>query len=142
MRANKSGQKVRKEPRILICDIIITIQAVVIVIIALALVWEITNTFDSSYAARSFHYDMQAGRYDDMVEMYHYNEARGYKVTDELSEYYGVARYYEAASLYKAYLAVGNEDEAERCKSAMEEAAAQMGAFAPETAAIETQLGF
>lgn len=131
----------RKDPRILVCDIIIGIQAIVIVFLALALSAEFVDVTDNGYKSNSLRYCMEDGRYASMVERYHYNEAYDVRETSELSEYYGVARYYEAASLYKAYLTLGDEDTAARYKAAMDEAYDQMGAYAPEAERIESQLG-
>lgn len=142
MKFSKTTNKERKDPRIRICDIIIGIQAIVIVFLALGLAGEFVDATENGYKAYSFHYSMEDGRYASMVEKYHYNEAYDIRETSDLSEYYGVARYYEAASLYKAYLELGETEQAETYKAAMDAAQAQMGTYAAEADKIQAQLGF
>lgn len=142
MGTNQKAQNTAKNPKVVICDLIIGVLAVVIVIMVLAISSEVVVSWDGGYSENSLYYNMRDGRYANMVEMVRYNEACGVKETDALAEYYGVAHYYEAASLYKAYLELGDTEQADAYKAAMEEAQEEMGAYAPEVSAIKEQLGF
>lgn len=134
-------QNLRNNPKIAICDIIIAVQAIVIVAMAMGLSAELAISQFKGYEDYSFYYSMKDGQYERMVRMYHYNEAYDVRQTSELTEYYGVARYYEAASLYKAYLASGDTQKAADYKATMDEVQDQMGAFSSQADAIEEQLG-
>ena len=64
-----------------------------------------------------------------MVTMYYTNVAEGKENVKELQEYYGVARYFEAASEYKMYTEAGKDEMAEEALNVMEAAYVQMGDF-------------
>lgn len=65
--------------------------------------------------------------YSSMVEYLYKNEVNDVKTTAGMEECYAVARYYEAASMYKAYKAVGRNTEAEKKKQVMDEQITEMG---------------
>lgn len=65
--------------------------------------------------------------YSSMVEYLYKNEVNDVKATAGMEECYAVARYYEAASMYKAYKAVGRNTEAEEKKQIMEGQITEMG---------------
>lgn len=65
--------------------------------------------------------------YSSMVEYLYKNEVNDVKTTAGMEECYAVARYYEAASMYKAYKAVGRNTEAEEKKRIMEGQITEMG---------------
>ena len=68
--------------------------------------------------------------YSSMVEYLYKNEVNDVKTTAGMEECYAVARYYEAASMYKAYKAVGRNAEAEEKKQMMEGQITEMGELA------------
>lgn len=51
---------------------------------------------------------VEYGNYAPLVDHYHQNVAAGITGNKEEKEYYGVAKYYEAASFYKAFSTVGD----------------------------------
>jgi len=86
-----------------ILDIAIGFLCVVCVAAAVFAVKEFRYSYDYSYDAESFYYRLEDGDFAQMVEMYHTNEAAGAEADEELSQYYGVAKYFEAASYYNIY---------------------------------------
>ena len=64
---------------------------------------------------------------DRMVEMYQVNEAIGVDADEKLQQYYGIAKYYEAASYYKMYCQAGEKLQAKKYEQKMEQAKKEMG---------------
>ena len=87
------------------------------------------ESFGWEYDADSFYYRLSDGDYGAMVEMYYLNEAYNVEPDEELNMYYGAARYFEAASWYKAYIEAGDDARAAAYRLTMDEAEAQMGAL-------------
>lgn len=93
------------------------------------------------YDTGSFYYSLQSGQYSQMVSMYYNNQSSKGTDSDDIEPYYAVARYFEAASFYKAYMDAGETEAAEKRRIQMEEAAGQMEVFAPEADKIDALLG-
>ncbi len=89
----------------------------------------------------SFYYSITDGDYACLVENYHQNIVSGYADNKDLQEYYGAARYFEAASLYHAYDVAGNEEMKEKFRKKMEEAKAEMGCWAVAGEQMDKTLG-
>uniref|UniRef100_UPI0040576411 hypothetical protein n=1 Tax=Acetatifactor sp. TaxID=1872090 RepID=UPI0040576411 len=121
---------------------IIILLAIVMIASLWMLIEEFQYAFTSYYNTESsFVYAMEAEDYGRVVSMYHDNVQNGYEDKKDLQEYYGVAKYYEAAFLYHMYAEVGDTIRADIQKSAMEEAALQMGDFAFLRSQIDEKLG-
>ena len=65
--------------------------------------------------------------YAYLVANYHQDEVYGGLISGTKKECYGVAKYFEAASMYKAYLESGDTERAAREKERMDEAYEEMG---------------
>ena len=65
--------------------------------------------------------------YAYLVANYHQDEVYGGLISGTKKECYGVAKYFEAASMYKAYLESGDVERAAREKERMDEAYEEMG---------------
>lgn len=105
--------KREKSPRSLLHVVMDVIIGFLCVCLVGAVVFTANMIYEDSYygwqySEDSFYYRMEDEAYGWMVEMYHANEAAGVEPTENMREYYGVARYFEAASYYKMY--EGNQD--------------------------------
>lgn len=83
---------------------------------------------------------MEYGNYAPLVDHYHQNVAAGITGNKEEKEYYGVAKYYEAASFYKAFSTVGDTKRAAREKQKMDAAYEEMGGWQIAKEAIDAEL--
>lgn len=89
----------------------------------------------------SFLYSLQQKEYAAMVEMMYRNQAMDVKSNATFEECYAVAKYYEAATYYKAYKFDGNQELAMKKKAIMDEQILQMGELSYAAEDIDTLLG-
>ena len=89
----------------------------------------------------SFLYSLQQQDYAYMVEMMYRNQAANVKTNTTYEECYAVAKYYEAATYYKAYELDGNRELAENKKEIMNEQLLRMGELSYAAEDINTILG-
>ena len=75
----------------------------------------------------SFLYALEDGDYSRMVEMMYRNEVAGVETSEIYEECYAIARYYEAATYYKAYKNAGDIPRASEKKELMKKQIALMG---------------
>ena len=136
--AGLSGAK--KSPMILLLDVVIGVLCVLLVGALAFTIASFRENYSYSYEEDSFYWRLEEENFGQMVEMYYSNEAAGVKPTGDMLEYYGVAKYFEAASYYKLYQ---NEDSeyARYYQEKMETAAEEMGELAFLTEKIRGQLG-
>lgn len=121
----------KKSERLLhsVLDIIIGILCVALVgafAYTINMIYE-EYAYGYSYSEDSFYYRLEDENFGGMVEMYHANEAAGVKPTEDMQEYYGVAKYFEAASYYKLYEAEGDQTRMEYYGERMDDALQEMG---------------
>lgn len=124
-RSGRGGSKL-SNPLNLALDIVIGILCVVLVgavAFAISSFWE---NYSYSYSEDSFYYRLEDKSYGQMVEMYYTNEAAGVKPGEDMREYYGVAKYFEAASYYKIYREAGDLQKAQEYHEKMETALEEM----------------
>jgi len=129
-----------KQPKLFLLDIIIAGLTVICVFMIGFALEEASYSFHY-YDEDSFFWRLESEEYASMVTMYYTNVAEGKENVKELQEYYGVARYFEAASEYKMYTEAGKEDLAKEALKAMEDAYAQMGDFSIVREKIHKKLG-
>lgn len=125
-----------------VMNVIIVALCVVFVIAALSFVREFSD-YSSIYAVKedSFLYCLQSGNYGEMVDRMKQNQGEGVELTQTYEECYAVAEYFEAASLYKAYMLDGNMEKASQQKERMEDAATRMGEFSYAIGDMNKRLG-
>lgn len=120
---------------------IIIAGLVILLVVITGSVMEEASYSHYSYDEDSFYWCLESEDYSRMISMYYTNLAEGKEHDKNLQEYYGVAKYFEAASDYKLYLQSGEKDRAERFLNEMEEAYAQMGEFSVVKNKIDRKLG-
>lgn len=123
-------------------NIVIIVLAIVMVI---SLYFAITEIYDAFHvyqnSENSFIYAAEDGSYARMVTMYHENVGADGKEKERYGEYYGVAKYFEAAFFYEIYHEAGDTVRAEKYQKAMDAAVADMGDFSFLQEDIDTKLG-
>lgn len=116
--------------KILILNIINGVLGFGAVLLLLFAVLQLREAFSDYEVSTSFFGScLESGDYGEMVRLYYQAEDREQEKDRERLEYYGIARYYEAAFFYKMYAEAGDEKRAEACRETMEEAVVQMGDF-------------
>lgn len=124
-----------------ILNAIIIVLCFLFVISVSITVESLVGVFSMPANEDNFYYDIESENFYSIPYFYHMNVQAGFEGNDTMKEYYGVAKYYEAASLYKAYDAVGNTKQAQKYQNFMEQAATEMGSWSIAQKAIDAQLG-
>lgn len=139
---NEKLNEQTSKKKLVVLNILLVVAACCLVIMACQVVeeilWELTY---SDVSESSILYALEDEEYGRMVEMYYSNCGVDGEEDKALQEYYGVAKYYEAAFFYKLYLEDGDEEAAKAQKEAMDAAAMQMGDFSFVKEKIDTKLG-
>ena len=131
----------KRSPLHIVLDIVIGIMSVLAVGAVIFTINMFAEEWNYSYDAESFYYRLESEDYRDMVEMYYMNESAGVKPDEELEQYYGVAKYFEAASYYKVYQDDGDEEQMAKYLNRMEMAEEQMGVLSIAAEDIDDKLG-
>ena len=131
----------KRSPLHVVLDIVIGIMSVLAVGAVIFTINMFAEEWSFSYDAESFYYRLESEDYRDMVEMYYMNETAGVKPDEELEQYYGVAKYFEAASYYKVYHDAEDEEQMAKYLNRMEMAREQMGALNIAAEDIDDKLG-
>lgn len=121
--------KTKKSPVNVVLDIVIVLLCLALVGAVAFAIDMYMESFAWSYDADSFYYRLSDRDYGAMVDMYYSNESNNVKPDEELEMYYAVAKYFEAASWYKAYSEAGDSQWMTVYREAMDEAKAQMGSL-------------
>lgn len=138
----KKIKKAIQNPKLFVLDGVIAVLVVFFVIIAGSAISELYHdAFYFGNNERRFTYNLENERYSSMVKMYHENVASGHGDDKDLQEYYGVAKYYEAAVDYKLYTEAGELEKAQAEKEKMDEAYEEMGDFQFVREKIHEKLG-
>lgn len=128
--------------KLIVLNIVIIIMAFILVVLAWNSLREVFYSFSTyQYEAQSFVYALESEDYGRIVTMYNENCNNGYGDNQNLQEYYGVAKYYEAAFDYNVFVNIGDTAAAEEQQNRMNEAEAQMGDFAFVADKIDERLG-
>ncbi len=110
------------------------------VITAGIMIEEFYNAFTPTYSKNSFYYNITGEQYYNMVGAYHHNVQAEFEGDADMKEYYGVAKYFEAASLYRAFTVAGNTEQAAFFRQKMEQAEEEMGGWSITKEPINKQL--
>ena len=124
-----------------ILNFVIVILCIVTVICGCVAMHELVYEYSWTYDEDNFYYRIEDNDFYATVAMYHQNAAEGVKANNSMKEYYGVAKYFEAASLYRAFWETGDTARAEKQKVKMEEALPEMGGWHFLEDEIKEQLG-
>lgn len=122
-------------------NIVILCLSFLLIIVAMVMIESLHSSFSVPTSENSFYYAIEGERYYNIVGGYHRNTHAGFEGNADMKEYYGVAKYYEAASLYKAYSVAGNTEQAEKYLERMKQAETEMGGWSIAKKPIHAQLG-
>lgn len=119
------------------------IGALCIVLFALVgvMIENLHDAFSNRISENALRSRVEYGKYALLVDHYHQNVSSGATGNETEKEYYGVAKYYEAASFYKAFSAAGDTERAAREKQKMDAAYEEMGGWQIAKEAIDAELG-
>lgn len=134
----KSKRKT-KSPIIIFLNIIIVLCCLGVIIAAFSMIRSFYYT-NYSYSVDTFYYRLLEEDYPSMVRLYYENEENNVKEEGDLGEYYGVAKYFEAASYYKIYQESGDTVRANYQKEKMDAALKEMGDLSAEAERIKEKL--
>lgn len=143
MRTNWKN-KTRREKQSVLVRILrfLTVGLSVLLLLGgITMISECYDTMDRGVSASIMENRLSWGNFDQLVEDYHINVAEKIKADQTMLEYYGVARYYEAASLYRAFAENGDQERAERELQKMKKAYEEMGSWQMAAEDIREQLG-
>lgn len=123
-------------------NILIVLLGIIFVVVVFSTVKEFLELSDNGYSIESFYTRTNEAKYAPLPEMYHVNEAEQVEANTQFQEYYGVAKYVEAASYYRMYSENNDMQRAEAYREKMEQALSQMGVYSSLSDEINTLLGF
>lgn len=112
-----------------VLKILIIVLSVVLLLGIITAISSFMDAADNDYDVQRMELYITEGNYDRLVEAYHTNVAEEVRENKAIKECYGVAKYYEAAFHYKAYLETGDEQKAQREKQKMNDAYEEMGSW-------------
>ncbi len=124
-----------------IINAVIIILCFFLLMTAGVMIGEFYDAYSQPYADDNLFYHIEDEQYFYLVNGSYRNIFSGFEGDAETQEYHGVGKYYEAASLYKAYEMYGNEEQAEFFLEKMEEAQKDMGGWDIAIKPIKKQLG-
>lgn len=115
-------EDVRSKAKELIINVILVVVSIAFGLILLTTIGELAD-MDYTYTRDEdmFWYSIKDGEYGDIVYDAYHNQNEGVELTPGLEQCYAVARYFEAASLYKAAVHVGDTEDIEKYVAVMEE---------------------
>ena len=137
---NKSRQT-RRSLLTLVMNVVIIFLCVLLVLVGSVAFSSLRDAFLPWCTEDSMYYRLDDGSFYRMVEGYHMNVQEGFEGNRTMQEYYGVAKYYQAASMYKAFLESGDEERAVRELERMEDARKEMGDWIVAEREMKEQLG-
>ncbi len=121
-------------------NVIIIALCIVLVFCGSFAVIGLQDAFSVTYSENNMYYRLDDGNFYQMVEGYYTNLHEGHEGSAEMQEYYGVAKFYEAASMYRAFQETGDIVRAEKELKKMELARSEMGEWTMIESEILEQL--
>ena len=131
----------RQNVVIMVMNIVIIVLSILLLCTILVMTEELKYAFSSFSDTDNISYNVEYGQYSRLTEQYHMSIEEGVKANKELEEYFGVAKYFEAAYMYNAFRVVGDAERASREEAKMEQAYEQMGSWNIVKKEIHDRLG-
>lgn len=127
MRSSEQDKKTKG--KIIFLNIAIVLLALILIPFLFLVLEELKYSGRVQYKESTFAYRLEDGHYGSMVEYYHENVASHMEDEGNMEEYYAVARFYEAALYYKAFLNAGDETRSALYAEKMKEAQKELGSL-------------
>ncbi len=137
------GNRTRKKQKLihLILNIVIVGLCLTMVCCVVATISKLDYDYIPSGDITYLQYCIDDDAEYQMIMEYYLLQAYDVKLNREQKECYGVAKYFEAASYYRAFMETGDMERAEREKKKMEQAIEEMGNWNVVKEDIDTKLG-
>lgn len=124
-----------------IIHIVLNIITVFMTVFLIASIYYMIQEFTWEYNYKrdedGFYYSLKEEQYDKIVDSYYLNMQIEEKPDEALTEYYGIAKYYEATFFLKAYEEAGDAEAVQRVEADREQAYTEMGEYAFLTKKID-----
>ena len=130
----------RQQGILLIMKGVIGVLCIILLASMAVMIENLHDAFTNRISESALRSRVEYGNYAPLVDHYHQNVAAGITGNKEEKEYYGVAKYYEAASFYKAFSTVGDTKRAAREKQKLDAAYEEMGGWQIAKEAIDAEL--
>lgn len=98
--------------------IALSILFVILLLVTIGIMADVDYSYTRDEDA--FWYSIQSGMYGDLPEDYYHNLNENAKVTPEMEQVYAIARYFEAASLYKVAVHAQDQENMEKYLAVMD----------------------
>ena len=138
---NKLKQTQKQSGALLIMNLVIVALCLVLFGGAIYMFRQLHDAFSRPVQTQWMENNISNENYAYLIENYHQDEMYGGLLPESKKECYGVAAYFEAASMYKAYLETGDTERAAREKEKMDAAYEEMGGWNIAADSIREQLG-
>ena len=137
---NKLKQTQKQSGALLIMNIVIIALCLVLFGGTIYMFEQLHSAFSRPMKTDWLENNVRNENYAYLVSNYHEDNVYGGIVSGTKKECYGVAKYFEAASMYKAYLEVGDTERAAKEKEKMDAAYEEMGGWNIAADSIREQL--
>ena len=138
---NKLKQSQKQQGALWIMNVVIVILCIVLFLGCIQMIGALRDAFSRPSRAKYMENLVRYENYAYLLSSYHEDEVYGGLVTGTKKECYGVAKYFEAASMYRAYLETGDTERAAREKEKMDAAYEEMGEWNIAADSIREKLG-
>lgn len=138
---NKLKQSQKQQGALWLMNIVIVILCIVLFLGGIQMISALRDAFARPSRAKYMENLIRYENYANLLNSYHEDVVYGGLVTEAKKECYGVAKYFEAASMYRAYLETGDTERATREKEKMDAAYEEMGDWNIAADSIREKLG-
>lgn len=138
---NKLKQSQKQQGALWVMNIVIVILCIVLFLGGIQMISALRDAFARPSRAKYMENLIRYENYANLLNSYHEDVVYGGLVTEAKKECYGVAKYFEAASMYRAYLETGDTERAAREKEKMDAAYEEMGDWNITADSIREKLG-
>ena len=138
---NKLKQTQKQSGALLIMNITIVVLCLVLFGGTIYMFRQLNDAFSRPVRTRWMENNLSSENYAYLLDNYHQDEVYGGLLSESKKECYGVAKYFEAASMYRAYLETGDTERAAIEKEKMDAAYEEMGGWNITADSIREKLG-
>lgn len=138
---NKLKQTQKQSGALFVMNIVIVALCLILFGGTIYMFQQLKDAFSRPVRTQWMENNISSENYAYLVANYHQDEVYGGLLSQSKKECYGVARYFEAASMYRAYLEAGDTERAAREKEKMDAAYEEMGGWNIAADSIREKLG-
>lgn len=126
---NKLKQTQKQSVALIAMNIVIVALCLLLFGGAIYMIRQLNDAFSRPVTTRWMENNISNENYAYLVANYHEDEVYGGHLSESKKECYGVAKYFETAFMYRAYLETGDTERATREKEKMDAAYEEMGGW-------------